>query len=104
MYKSPHICRAYIAADNFISVNYDVSVDLTALPFIIDYFIPYGIDAACVAIIISDVISEMSSCAYSYFAYKKEKKRHGNEYLSRNQKSAPVLGKVLKTAGPIIQR
>lgn len=69
--------------------------------FIIDYFIPYGIGAACVAIIIGDVISEMSSFSYSYIAYRKEKKRHGNEYLARNQKASPVLGKVLKTAGPI---
>ena len=76
-------------------------VRLVFIFFIIDYFIPYGIDAACVAIIIGDVISEMSSCTYSYLAYKKEKKRHGNEYLARNQKSSPVLGKILKTAGPI---
>jgi len=76
-------------------------VRLVLIFFIIDYFIPYGIDATCVAIIIGDVISEMSSCGYSYLAYRKEKKRHGNEYLSRNQKVSPVFGKVIKTAGPI---
>lgn len=76
-------------------------VRLVIIFFITDYFLPYGIDAACVAIIIGDVISEMSSFTYSYIAYKKEKKRHGNEYLSRNQKASPVLKKVLKTAGPV---
>jgi len=76
-------------------------VRLALIFFIIDYFIPYGIDAACVAIIIGDVISEMSSCTYSYLAYRKEKKRHGNEYLARNQKTSPVLRKVIKTAGPV---
>lgn len=76
-------------------------VRLVLIFLIIDYFLPYGIDAACVAIIIGDVISEMSSCAYSYFSYCKEKKRHGNEYLSKNQKASPVFGKILKVAGPI---
>ncbi len=76
-------------------------VRLVLIFFIIDYFLPYGIEAACVAIIISDVVSEMSSCGYSYLAYKKEKKRHGNEYLARNQKTLPVFKKVLKTASPI---
>lgn len=76
-------------------------VRLVLIFLIIDYFLPYGIDAACVAIIIGDVISEMSSCAYSYFSYCKEKKRHGNEYLSKNQKALPVFGKILKVAGPI---
>lgn len=69
--------------------------------FIIDFFIPYGIDACCMAVIIGDVIAEMSSCTYSYIAYLKEKKRHGNEYLSKNQKSQPVLNKALSVAGPI---
>ena len=73
-------------------------VRLVLIFFIIDYFIPYGIDAACVAIIIGDVISEMSSCTYSYLAHRKEKKRHGNEYLAKNQKTSPVaLNKYLNT-------
>lgn len=76
-------------------------VRLVLIFFILDYFLPYGIDSACLAIIIGDVISEMSSCAYSYFSYCKEKKRHGNEYLSKNQKASPVFGKVLKVASPI---
>ena len=76
-------------------------VRITLIFFIIDYFLPYGIEAACVAIIIGDVISEMSSCTYSYLAYRKEKKRHGNEYLAKKQKSSPVLGKVIKVASPI---
>lgn len=76
-------------------------VRLIIIFFLIDYFIPYGIDAACMAIIICDVISEMSSCIYSYIAYLKEKKRHGNEYLSRNQKTPKVLKKALTVAGPI---
>lgn len=69
--------------------------------FIIDFFIPYGIDACCMAIIIGDTISEMSSCLYSYCAYLKEKKRHGNEYLAKNMKNQPVLKKALSVAGPI---
>lgn len=69
--------------------------------FIIDFFIPYGIDACCMAIITGDVIAEMSSCIYSYIAYLKEKKRHGNAYLARNQKNSPVLKKALTVAGPI---
>jgi len=76
-------------------------VRLALIFFIIDYFIPYGIDAACVAVIIGDVISESASCCYSYLAYRKEKKRHGNEYLARTQKNAPVFRKIIKTAGPI---
>lgn len=68
---------------------------------IIDFFIPYGIDACCTAIIIGDVISEMSSCTYSYIAYLKEKKRHGNVYLAKNQRSQPVVKKAICVAGPI---
>lgn len=68
---------------------------------IIDFFIPYGIDACCIAIIIGDVVAEMSSCIYSYIAYLKEKKRHGNEYLAKNQRNQPVLKKAISVAGPI---
>lgn len=68
---------------------------------IIDIFIPYGIDACCMVIFIGDVISEMSSCAYSYVAYLKEKKRHGNDYLAKKQKSQPVVKKAISVAGPI---
>ena len=76
-------------------------VRFTLIFIIIDFFIPYGIDACCTAIILGDVISEMSSCAYSYIAYQKEKKRHGNAYLAKNQKTQPVLKKALSVAGPI---
>lgn len=68
--------------------------------FIIDYFIPYGIDCACVAVIISDVLAEISSCFYSYVSYKKEKKRHLKLSCVKN-KSSKILNKFISVVYPI---
>ncbi len=98
--------KGYFTAYRRISIPSEAQileqiVRIVLIFLIIDYFLPYGINAACVAIIIGDVISEMSSCIYSYIAYLKEKKRHGNEYLLRTYKSPSVLNKFIKVASPI---
>lgn len=37
--------------------------------FLLDIFVPFGIGAACLAIMVGDVISEICSCLYTYFSY-----------------------------------
>lgn len=67
---------------------------------LLDHFIPYGTDAACLAVIIGDVISEMSSCFYSFIAYQKERKRHKNLYLAK-VKSTHITKKMIDSAAPV---
>ena len=98
--------KGYFTAYRRISIPSEAQileqiVRIILIFLIIDHFLPYGINAACVAIIIGDVISEMSSCLYSYIAYLKEKKRHSNDYFIRKQKTPHVLGRFIKIASPI---
>lgn len=97
--------KGYFIAHRRVSIPSEAQileqiVRLVIIFFLIDHFIPYGIDAACLAVMIGDVISEMSSCLYSYIAYRKEKKRHGNPYLAKI-KSPHITKKMIGSAAPV---
>jgi len=97
--------KGYFIAHRRVSIPSEAQileqiVRLIIIFLLLDHFIPYGIDAACLAVMIGDVISEMSSCLYSYLAYRKEKKRHGNPYLTK-VKSPHITKKMIGSAAPV---
>jgi stage V sporulation protein B len=70
--------------------------------FLLDRFIPFGISAACLAVMIGDVISEMCSCLYSYSSYLSDRKKLS--YLStilETPNKKRILVRFFSTALPV---
>ena len=86
--------RAY---KNAINKFFEEFVKISATSFILNVFMPSGLDYMCFSIILADVVSEIFSFIFAYFLFLKDK----NNLEIRSSNSASYTRRVLRISLPV---